>query len=755
MFTKSSLRTAILLGLGASTSFLYSTQPLAQPSSSGGPQLEEVLVTASKRGAVSLQDISGSISAVTSESLEMTQAQGFEDYIKMVPGLTSVTSGPGQTQIVIRGVNANRIIHQAAQTRSLAGLYVDEMPISVAGFNPDLGVIDVERVEVLRGPQGTLYGGSSMAGTIRIITRKPELDEFSGKFNANYSDTKDGEDSYKINGGVNVPLTDTVAMRFSAYDSSDGGYIDNVASGFEEDDYNSVDTRGGRAQFAFYGDSLDLVASFMYNDLTADGAPDEYEVNPDDPQVADVTDELQTVKVVQDTFDQEFKAFNLTLEYDFGPVTLTAAGSILDMEIDKHLDDTFRVLAVTPIDAPFSDYQAEDTFESDILELRLASNSDSNLEWVVGTYYESSERSFVQTQPTPNTNAFFVSIGGPPPCPTLTSTCFGAVTDSVFDGDEEIETTQYAVFGESTYHFTDQFRLKLGFRYFDYENDVYIFGAGPANGGVSEDSGVLEEDGWVPKVEVSYDLSDDHMLYATYSEGFRLGGVNGFVPAECREELQALGSSPGAPFESDSLENFEIGAKTSWLDQRLTANLAVYVNEFDDIQSSVALDCGFTQEVNAGKIENSGFEAEINYLASDAVSLFLGVAYVDSEVKDPIPSINQKGDVPPYIPEFTASGTAEYRLPIAEGTGYLRGDVRYVDSSYNEFSSVPTAQELPSYTIVDLVLGYEISNYNFSLFGKNVLDEEIVSNIDPDRVQPNQFTRGRPRTIGVAFTLNF
>ena len=471
-------------------SYLYQLQILLLATAFTGPSfgqgdtvLEEIVVTANKRGAVSLQDTAGSITAITADTLERTLAEGFEDYIKMVPGLTSVSSGPGQSQIVIRGVNAVRIIHNAPQTRSLAGLYIDEMPISVAGYNPDLGVVDIERIEVLRGPQGTLYGASSMAGTIRVVTAKPDTEEFSGNFGANVSHTEDGDINHRVKGSVNVPFSDRVAMRLNAYHTSKGGFIDNVAPGMEEEDYNSEEIFGGRAQIAYYGDKLNAVAAVMYNDLESDGPPDEYLPNPDDPVIGAVSKEFETVKLVQDFYNQDFFAFNFNLDYDFGPVLFTSATSYFDMEIAKSLDDTYRVLAVTPIRAPWSDYQAWDTSESVIQEIRLSSNNDSRLEWLIGGYYEANDREFLQTQPTPGLNAFFVSIGGPPPCPTLTGPCFGAVADSVFDGTATIDSEQFAAFGEATYHFTDALRLKLGFRYFDYENDVYILGSGVANGG--------------------------------------------------------------------------------------------------------------------------------------------------------------------------------------------------------------------------------------------------------------------------------
>lgn len=745
-----------------SKSYLYQLQILLLATAFTGHSygqssdaLEEIVVTANKRGAVSLQDTAGSISAITADTLEKTQVEGFEDYIKMVPGLTSVSSGPGQSQIVIRGVNAQRIIHNAPQTKSLAGLYIDEMPISVAGYNPDLGVVDIERIEVLRGPQGTLYGASSMSGTIRVVTAKPDTEAFSGHAGANVSHTKNGDINHRVKASVNVPLSDNVAMRLNAYNSSKGGFIDNVAPGFEEEDYNSEDIVGARAQIAYYGDKLNVSAAFMYNDLDSDGASDEYLPNPADPQVAAVTDEMQTVKVVRDFYKQEFLAFNFNLDYDFGPVKFTSATSYFDTEISKSLDDTFRVRAVTPIQAPYSDYQAWDTSDSVIQEIRLSSNTDSRLEWVIGGYYESNEREFVQTQPTPNLNAFFVSIGGPPPCPTLTGPCFGAVADSVFDGVAIIDSEQFAGFGEATYNFTDALRLKLGFRYFDYENDVSILGSGVANGGVSLDEDILKEDDWVPKVEVSFDVSDDHMVYATYSEGFRLGGTNSFIPEVCRAEVTALGSTYNAPFLSDSLVNYEVGAKTAWLDNRLIANLAVYYNEFDDIQSNVPLNCGFFQLLNAGKIENTGFEGDFTFLASEALTLRFGFSYVDSEVATSIPGINADGDEPPYIPEFSASGSVDYGIPLGNGSGYIRADVRHVGSSGNEFSSQPTISTLPSYTIVDLTLGYEMNDWSLNVFARNLFNEDVITNIDPDRVQPDQLTRGLPRTVGVGLTRSF
>lgn len=734
---------------------LNSTITIADESSVGQGNrvaLEEVVITANKTGAQSLQDVAGSVQAISTQTLERSNVGGFEDYIKLVPGLTSVSSGTGQSQIVMRGVNSTRLGQKSPQDRALVGLYIDEMPISMPGFNPDLGIVDIERLEVLRGPQGTLYGSSAMAGTIRIITKAPSVEELTGMVSMDASTTKDGDPSYGLKFGINVPLSDKWAMQFSSYGSEKGGFIDNVEPTNAEDDYNSEETVGGRAKLAYFGDNLTATATLMYNKLEADGRPDEFLDNTTDPRLASISDELQTIKFVDDPFEQEFQAANLTLQYDFENFSVVSATSYFETSVLNVLDDSFRVSSRLPL--PQSTLINDDENEAFIEEFRINSTTDSSLQWVVGAYYESNDRLLDQTQPAPGLNAFFAARGVPP-CSTLNGLCFGATNDSVFDGTVDVETEQLAVFGEATYHITDELRLRLGLRWYDYESDVQIRSAGVVNGGVSTSSNKIEEDGTVPKVELSYDVSEDHMVYAIYSEGFRLGGVNSFIPNACAAELALLGTTPGAPYESDTLKNYEVGAKTSWLDNRVTANVGLYRIVYEDIQSQVTLGCDFSQRVNAGELENTGVDAEFAYLINDEWLMGFGFSYVDSEVSEALPQLNSDGDEPPYVSKFTASGSLEYSVPVWQGMGYIRSNIRYVSSSYNEFSSRSKAIELDDYTVFDLTLGYEVEEWTANLFVKNLFNETVITNIDPDRSQPGQYTRGRPRTIGINLTRMF
>ena len=723
-----------------------------------GAALEEVVVTASKRGAQSIQDTVGTIQAISSESLERSVVEGIEDYIKMVPGLTTINSGPGQSQVIIRGINTGRITHNAFQTRSLAGYYLDDMPISVAAFNPDLGMVDIERVEVLKGPQGTLYGGSSMSGTIRVITKKPDTEKISAKVSADVSDTKGGGLNYGYRGSINLPLSDSWALKLSGYSSQKSGYIDVVGPNppsifaVPQEDYNKSDIFGGKVQLAYYGDKLDAHATFIYHKLDLEGRPDEILPVASDPRLANLG-ERETVKFSRDPFNDEFTAANVTLDYDFEHINVVSSTSWTEVISDNILDDNFRIEAFLPF-SPFTDAGQYSDFHNDVdtttwvEEIRVSSTYDSRLQWILGFYLENQDKHFVQIQPTRNNDAFF--CGGVTPCD-------GGTPDSIFDSNYHVISTQISFFGEATYDFTEALKLKLGFRWYDYDYDVDFFLAGAANGGIIQSVSQLQEDGVVPKVELSYDISDDHMVYATYSEGFRLGSVNRQIPPrpDCLAELAALGVTQGAPVESDSLENYEIGAKTSWLDNRLTANISVFRNDFSDIQSSIFLNCAFDQNANAGAIENTGFDLDMAFQATEALSLTLGLAYVDSEVTELAQGQNQEGDTPPYIPEWSGSASAQYSFPIWQGSGFIRGNVRYVGSSFNEFSSNPTVIKLDDYTVVDVNVGYEQNGWGVNVFARNLFDERIVTNIDPDRLQPNQATIARPRTVGISVSKSF
>lgn len=741
------------------------------------PVLEEIMVTANKRGALSIQDMAGSVQAISSNTLEDLNAEGFEDYIKLVPGLTSVSSGTGQSQIVIRGVNSGRVDHQNVQSKSLAGLYIDDTPISLAGFNPDLGLLDIERIEVLRGPQGTLYGASSMSGTVRVITKRPDTESVFGKINASLSDTQDGGINYGVNGSVNIPVSDSVALTLSGYYTDKDGYIDNIAPGGGED-YNEEETQGFRGVLAYYGNNFTATGTLMYHELEADGRPDQHFAEGFTDAVAaanqrniDVTGQpligpvgipgdLEAFKPGEDPFRNEFKGANLRLEWELEDFNIVSSTSYLDSETDNTVEEFFRGnfflnIGAGGIGTPtggVANMALENPVELEtfVEEFRISSKADAAWQWVLGFYFEDYERTLGTR-----------SLGGPGLRDQLIAagqTLQTSNPDSILETIEISEIQQRAFFGEVALDLTETVELTLGARVFDYSatfefgNHGLIFGS--VNGTGTFTPPTTDESDWTSKAQLSWDVTDDAMLYFTYSEGFRLGGVNDVLPDVCQADLDALGVDP--TFLSDSLDSYEVGAKTSWLDNRLTANLAVFKVEWTNIQQAFELNCGFFNTLNIGEIENDGIEGEFAFQATENLALRFGFAYVDSEVTEDSP-ISQDGDEPPYVSEFSASGSIVYDgIKIGDGEGFVRADVRHVGAQENEFSSNPSSVELDSYTVLDLTIGYNNGPWYLNFFAKNVTDEEIITNIDPDRApNPVQATRGRPRTLGVSITRRF
>ena len=766
--------------------FGFSFQDVAAQESSAD-LIDEILVTANRRSATSIQNMAGSIQAIGSQELVDLNAEGFEDYIKLVPGLTSISSGTGQTQLVIRGVNSGLVNHQAVQARSLAGIYLDDMPIALDGFNPDLGLLDIERIEVLRGPQGTLYGASSMSGTVRLISKDPDPGATFGKLDGSVSNTFDGGINYTVKGSANVPVSDNSAFKIGAYYIDRDGFIDNAAPGGQSE-YNSEDVVGLRAVYSYFGDSFTASVSGIYNEINADGRPDEMRAAETFQAVEDtnqrnfdlfgttiientpITGRLQSWKPFRDTFSSEFLAANVALEWELENYDIVASLSYLETEVVNPLDEFFRFNLILNLQAagldccgggpvagiPETSLLNNTLNESLVGEFRVSSKNDGPTQWVLGMYYEDADRTLgPRTFGGPGLEEVLIAANQP----VETSN-----PDTILDATEVSSTTQTAFFGEMAFAITDAVELTVGARVFDYDADFVARSNGLIFGRPNEsditDVGTNDESDWLGKAQVQWQASDDLMFYALYSEGFRLGGIADALPDSCNPELEAIGAQGGGgAYDSDQLDNSEVGVKSTWMEGRLVANLSLYRIDWRNIQQVVDLNCGFSTTLNVGAIENNGVEGEFRLQATENFGMRLGFASVDAEVTeapDVDSPINRVGDKPPYVPELTWSASVDYSgVQIGRGEAFFRADARYVDDSLNEFSSSASAEVLPSYTILDLTVGYAVGPWSFLLFGRNVTDEEVISNIDPERASPLQFTRGVPATVGVSVTRNF
>jgi len=759
--------------------------------------LEEVVVTARKRGAESLQDIGGSIQVLAGAGLEEQSATGLADYMRQVPSLSANSSGGGQAQLAMRGISAARLNHANPNIPSTVALYLDETPVSTSGFNPDTALFDLDRIEVLRGPQGTLFGASSMSGTIRLISNQPRTDEQTFSLGASGFDTKNGSGSYTAHGVVNLPLGDRFAIRALAYNVHNGGYVDNIYSG--EEDYNDEDIVGGRlAALWDINDRLTAQASLLYQDLDAGGRPQEQRRNDpaesttgfgydlalpsESPEQLAITGERQNVLFVDDEFQDEYVLGTLQFDLALDAFSVTSITSFFDRQYDDTLDDTRRtrnllglanqlgasgqpVFALgdydpvtlegaIPLDSV--DLQNRTTNEKFTQELRIASEFSGPLNFVAGVFYEDDSRTLDQLNILDGLDDWIASpsdldgffLGG----------TFGSQLDNAyFDGTFDVDTKQLAAFAEISYEFAD-FELTGGGRFFDYEQDAFIRWQGWVEFSDDRLDETTSESGFNPMVELAYRPDDDLTLYGRAAEGFRVGSVQQFInPVFCAEELEELGFD-GVPttIDGDSLWNYEVGAKGTLFNGTTTANLSVYQMNWDNARTQTFLSCGWIVEFSLVDIVSRGVELEFFSRPTERLELSFAAGYNNSEVDGDLPAsappIARDGDRAPFAPEWTVSGSFRYQIANAFSgyDWYLRGDISYVSSQFNELGTSQLERiEMPSSTVLNVYSGLAGESWEFGAFVRNLTDERIVMGADTDRQRPAQFAIGRPLNVGV------
>lgn len=761
--------------------------------------IEEIVVTARKRGAESIQDIGGSIQVLGGNALAETLATGFSDYMRQVPSLSTNTSGVGQSQLAMRGITATRLNHANPNIPSTVSLYFDETPLTTSGFNPDASLFDIARIEVLRGPQGTLFGASSMSGALRLIPNEPSTEGFAATASLATFGTEDGSTSYSGYGVLNLPVSDTFAIRAVGFNVSNGGYIDNIYSG--EKDYNDEEIFGGRLMGLWRAtDILTARATVMYQNADADGRPQEQRRNDPRQLVTGsgfdlalanestdqliITDERQNVKFVDNEFDDEFFLTSLQFDVEFDQFSVTSVTSYLDREMNNTLDDTRRTrdllglanlfgAAEEPVFAlgdfdPVTlegaifleqvDLENKTTNEKLTQELRISSRFGGPVNFVAGLYFEDDSRRLDQINDLDGLDDW---IASPNDLDGFFGSNFGSpLENAYFDGTFDVDTTQIAAFAELSYEFGN-FELLVGGRLFDYEQDALIRWQGWVE--FSDDllDETTSESGFNPKLELLYRQNDESIYYARAAEGFRVGSVQQFInPTFCAQELADLGID-GVPttIEGDSLWNYEIGTKQTLFGGSTTANLSVYQMDWKDARTQTFLNCGWIVEFSLVDIVSRGVELEVVSQLSDYLDLSLAAGYNDSEVDGNLapsaPPIASDGDRAPFAPEWTVNAGMRYQRDNAfRGLNwYARGDISYVSSQFNELGTDQLERiELPSSTVLNLYSGLKGENWEFGVFVRNVTDERIVMGADTDRVRPAQLTIGRPRNYGVQVT---
>jgi iron complex outermembrane receptor protein len=796
--------TAELTGLGQAT--VRDVQVAAGPATAADLTLEprvreEVTVTAMKREET-VFNTPVSIAAPTEEVLRERGATTIEDVAANVAGFSVQNLGPGQSQVSMRGVSSGQIARDQPGPKEELGVYLDESVISFLLFTPDIDLFDMNRVEVLRGPQGTLFGSGSLAGTVRYVSNPPELGvrrifaEFGGNI------LSDGNEGGNAKVGLNLPLGSTAALRVVGYYDRFAGYMDAVQPDLSVDeDVNTGDRIGVRATVQIApNDSWSITPRLFYQKVEMDGwnRIDIFNIlgNPyTTTRPAVDLGERELFTQIDEPYSDEFLLADLNIRYDFGGVALTSITSYTDRDILVVRDAGALTSSITggslglpenvySLDAPLDDATKASGWTQ---ELRL-SGGPERFQWLVGGFYSDASKDYGQDL----TVTGFTALSGIP------SQGLRAPTDHLFFSDLTYDTRQYAFFGEGTFAVTPRFSLTAGLRYYNYKDDrEQIFDGlfGNDNTGVSlvSQPGTTEGDGVAPRFIASYKVTDDTTLNAQVSKGFRLGGLNDplNVPLCTPEDLVAFGGRPG--FEDETVWNYEIGSKSRLFGGRGSFNVSGFYVDIRDLQVVVtAGSCSSRLVFSVPKARSVGGELEFALVPSDRFDFAISAAYNDSELRSTvrdgtgaIVSGIESGKRLPSVPRFQAALAATYQQPVGQGVqGYLTGTYRHIGSRYTQVGDDllgtldmlgfekadgatiggPLTQTtftydplLPSYDIVNLRVGARFNNWDVALFANNVTDERAFLALDRERGTAARigYLTNQPRTFGISTRVDF
>jgi iron complex outermembrane receptor protein len=759
------------------TALLVSASAPAQNSTSDSSAiLQEVVVTAQKRNE-NLQDVPISMTAVTERSLELLGASDELGYFATIPGLSFQSQGPtgdqhGNVSLSLRGIAST----SGANT---VGFYINETPIHFV----DPNLFDVNRIEVLRGPQGTLYGASSMGGTIKIVTNEPNTKDFGGKIDLTGSDTEHG--SSNVDGSVvfNLPIVDDrLALRVIGYSRDDSGYINNIVRQSQqptstavpqpinlglndvEKGVNSETLRGSRIVLkGIVTDDLSITLTDMEQDLRIAGDPTfKVIINPHDPGLSygtisplvnDFTKgSLLTHDINPAPQAEKFSLYDVTVKYNPGPVSLISSTSYYDRSTAGVIDMTEALPSVfgmsVPVPQNLDDLDSGHGFTE---EVRLSSDVNSHFNWLLGGFYQNVYTQFQQSLIDEEFNNEV--FGGAPVVPNGIFLAF-------LSKDSQAQT---AVFADVTVHVTPALDIAAGIRQFKINETTNTVGDGLFNGGPTEASSESHDSGNTPRFLVSYKITDDAMVYATVAKGFRPGFGLDPVGASCDAALGALGlplnRTQVAP---DSLWNHELGFKTEWLDKRVTINGAVYQIDWNNIQQTLNLgQCGYSTTVNSGKAQSSGFELEVAALPVRGLELDAALSMINAKLTANAQDVGAvSGDPLLAVAKWHASTSITYSAPIRpQYDGYARADYQYTGPMQDgyDFSTPELAyiNREPGYSVINARFGVLHGGWEVALFVQNLADARprltAANFISPDI---NVYTI-RPRTIGLNLKKSF
>ena len=645
-------------------------------------------------------------------------------------------TGANQATFIIRGVTTQPF---TGNIQTTVVPYIDDLPTIDSRSNistPDLRLFDVERVEVLRGPQGTLFGSGAMGGAIRIVTNKPELDQLASKIRLGAEDTQGGDVSTSASGMLNLPIVeDKFAIRVVGYYRDIGGWLDNagnpeVIGSASGKDVNSESAYGGRVWFRYQPtDRLNLMAKLSYQSS-----------EPDDKAYYTSIDGGQRIarRDVADVIFEESTIINLVAEYEFDWAALKYSSSWYDRDGGAVVGMSSFSTAVLP-ELTASEFTTRVPSESIFQEVTLASTSGGDLSWLVGAFYRTQDRTFIQQFIIPGSEAYLGS--GPN----------GAADDVAFDYAALYETEEEALFGEVSYTITDSLAATVGFRAFTHSiaQDAVSSGGLWYPGGPSYLSLDSEDSESNYKFSLSYQAEESTVVYATASQGYRVGSPN-VVPIGATSTLVPPSYGP------DSLWNYELGIKSQGFGGRLSVNAAAYYIDWSDMQVTTSTPEGFSYIDNVGEAHSRGLELEIGALLGNEFEYFGAASYTDARIDTDNAALGATaGDRAPGVPTLMFSNTLRKGFAVGDRSAYVQLSHQYAGKSYSMFDrESPLVREMGDYHLVGVRSGIVFDRWEVVVHVDNLLDDDSIV-LARNLGGQDQYFPLRPRTIGLTLKSSY
>ena len=704
--------------------------------------IEEVIVTASKKEQ-NIQDVPMSVQAVGAAELDKKNIKSLEDISSISPAVTFNNVGPGKSNFYIRGVSDGAIMNSYASPEATTALYIDEQPLTAASLTPDLHIYDIERVEVLMGPQGTLYGASSTSGNIKIITKKPDPSGLDLGADIEYGSITDGDKDKSLEAFINLPLGSNLAARVSAYDVQDGGWIDNKKASYSyqnargytidnftspydvaKDDYNDSSKEGSRIRVSTDFENVNLDLSFLSQESYYNGSYETDILTDDQTQAMPARSNTRFSK---ERYDDEFDQFSATISGNLtDDIEFVLNTSIFERDTAYTYDyasyveyyyyaayayyvcnlyeySGYYYADVNDCRDPRMTYAQTNDIERKSTELRIQSNNETGFNWVLGAFQETNEKV---------TDVDYIQPGS------------SHTNQRWWEADLERKGDIDAIFGELYFDISDKTSATLGLRKYDQSMHLKAVDGyyGTLSYGLTDGNFNSNESGSIPKIAIKHNISDDVMIYGSYSEGYRPSGVN-------RPRPNSSGFSVPETYDPDYLDSLEIGFKSTLRDGRLVLNGAYYNMDWTDYQTSTyntdITSVAYTE--NVGNAEITGLELNALYSLNDTTSLNFYMNKMDPKLSEDYYYVSgelgaNSGNRLANMPKLSYYMSLEKDLTFMGKPAFIIFDYSYTGDRYTSYEN--GAIKLPDYALANLRAGFDNNNTSVEVYISNLTDED-------------------------------